>query len=93
MLLTRQQIKAQKRNAKRLGELLKDARKELEQSLAVIECSAVGNGSWGMKDVSYSKDAYSIIGQLLALADGWERFNHFEIEEKLSELENEFYQN
>jgi hypothetical protein len=93
MLLTRQQIKAQKRNAKRLGELLKDARKELEQSLALIECSATGNGSWGMADVSHSKDAYSVIGQLLTLADKWEQFNHFEIEEKLSQIEHEFYQN
>jgi hypothetical protein len=93
MLLTRQQVKAQKRNAKRLGELLKDVRKELEQSLAVVECSAVGHGSWERADISYSQDAHSVIGEILAIADKWNQLNHFEIEEKLSEIEKKFYQN
>ena len=92
MLLTRQQAKAQKRNAKRLGELLKDVRKELDQSLAIIEETALGHGSWGMADISCSQETYSVIGQILALADKWEQCNHFEIDEKLSQLEKEFYQ-
>ncbi|MBD0363655.1 MAG: hypothetical protein ICV55_12935 [Coleofasciculus sp. C3-bin4] len=91
MLLTRQQIKAQKRNAQRLGQLLQDARKELEQSLAVIEHTAIAQGSWGTADVSYSQDAYSVIGQILAIAEEWNHFNHFEIEEKLSQIEEKFY--
>jgi hypothetical protein len=91
MLLTRQQAKAQKRNARRLGQLLKDIRTELEQSLATIEYSAIEDGSWGRVELSYSQDAYSLIGQILALADNWEQCNHFEIDEKLSEIEGQFY--
>ncbi|MBD1808336.1 MAG: hypothetical protein KME25_00335 [Symplocastrum torsivum CPER-KK1] len=92
MLLTRQQAKAQKRNAKRLGQLLQDARKELEQSLGVIECTAIDQGTWGRTDVSYSQEAHSVIGQILAIANSWHQFNHFEIDEKLSQLEKQFYQ-
>lgn len=92
MLLTRQQAKAQKRNAKRLGELLKDVRRELDQSLAIIEETALGHGSWGTRDISCSQETYSVIGQILALADKWDKSNHFDIDEQLSELENEFYQ-
>jgi hypothetical protein len=92
MLLTRQQIKAKKRNAQRLGQLLKDARKELEQSLAIIEHTAITQGAWGMSDVSYSQNTHSVIRQILAIAQEWNQFNHFEIEEKLSQLEQEFYQ-
>lgn len=92
MLLTRQQAKAQKRNAKRLGQLLKDARAELEQSLVVLEDSAIEDGSWVMKELSYSQNVYSVLGQILAIADKWEQCNHFEIDEKLSQLEQNFYQ-
>jgi hypothetical protein len=91
MLLTRQQAKAQKRNAKRLGQLLKDARTELEQSLAVLEDTAIEDGDWGMLELSCSQDAYSLIGQILAIADKWEQSNHFEIDEKLSQIEQKFY--
>ena len=91
MLLTRQQVKAKKRNAQRLGQLLKDARKELEQSLVLIEHTAIAQGCWGMADISCSQDAHSIIGQILTLANQWNQFNHFEIDEKLSELEEKFY--
>ncbi len=92
MLLTRQQIKANKRNAQRLGQLLQDARRELEESLVVIEHTAIAQGSWGMEDISCSQDVYSVIGQILAIADKWNQFNHFEIEEKLSQIEEKFYQ-
>ncbi|GAB4191549.1 MAG: hypothetical protein Fur006_34830 [Coleofasciculaceae cyanobacterium] len=92
MLLTRQQAKAQKRNAKRLGQLLKDARMELEQSLATLEDTAIGDGSWGMTVLSCSQDTYSLLGQILAIADKWEQCNHFEIDEKLSQIEQQFYQ-
>lgn len=91
MLLTRQQIKAQKRNAQRLGQLLQDARKELEQSLTVIENTALEQGYWGMTDISCSQDVHSLIGQILAIADNWNKFNHFEIEEKLTKIEQNFY--
>ncbi len=91
MLLTRQQAKAQKRNAKRLGQLLKDARTELEQSLAVLEDTAIEEGDWGMGTLSCSQNAYSLIGQILAIADKWEQCNHFEIDEKLSQIERKFY--
>ncbi len=93
MLLTRQQAKAQKRNAKRLGQLLQDARRELEQSLLVLEGSALEDGSWVTADLSGSQNAYSVVGQLLAIADKWEQCNHFEIDEKLSEIEQTFYAN
>ena len=92
MLLTRQQAKAQKRNAKRLGQLLKDARTELEQSLAVLEDTAIEDGGWGMLELSCSQDAYSLMGQILAIADKWEQCNHFEIDEKLSQIESKVYQ-
>lgn len=92
MLLTRQQVKAQKRNAKRLGQLLQDARKELDQSLTVVEHTAIAQGSWGVPDISYSQEAHSVIGQILAIAEEWNHLNHFEIEEKLSQLEQKFYQ-
>lgn len=92
MLLTRQQIKASKRNAQRLGQLLKDASKELEQSLAVIEHTAIAQGSWGVSDISYSQNTHSVIGQILTIADQWHHFNHFEIDEKLSQIEETFYQ-
>ncbi len=91
MLLTRQQIKAKKRNAQRLAQLLKDARRELEQSLTVIEDTAIEQGLLGMADISCSQDAHSVIGQILAIADKWYQCNHFEIEEKLSQIEKEFY--
>ncbi len=92
MLLTRQQVKAQKRNAKRLGQLLQDARKELDQSLTVVEHTAIAQGSWGVSDISYSQEAHSVIGKILAIAEEWNHLNHFEIEEKLSQLEQKFYQ-
>lgn len=92
MLLTRQQIKASKRNAQRLGQLLQDARKELEESLTVIEHTAIAQGSLGMDDISCSQEVYSVIGQILAIADQWNQFNHFEIEEKLSQIEEKLYQ-
>ena len=91
MLLTRQQAKAQKRNAKRLGQLLKDARTELEQSLVTLEDSAMETGSWGTVEISYSQDAYSLIGQILAIADKWHQCNHFEIDEQLSQIEKKVY--
>lgn len=91
MLLTRQQAKAQKRNAKRLGQLLKDARRELEQSLLVLEDTAIEDGDWGMAALSGSQNTYSLVGQILAIADKWEQCNHFEIDEKLSQLEQRFY--
>jgi len=91
MLLNRQQIKAKKRNAQRLGQLLKDARRDLEQSLAVIEDTAIDQGSWGIGDLSCSQDVHSVIGQILAIADEWQQLNHFEIEEKLSQIEENFY--
>lgn len=92
MLLTRQQVKANKRNAQRLGQLLKDASKELEQSLGIIEHTAIAQGSWGSSDISYSQDAHSMIGDILALANRWEQYNHFEIDEKLSKIEDKLYQ-
>lgn len=92
MLVTRQQAKAQKRNAKRLGQLLKDIRSELEQSLATIEDSAIEDGAWARVELSYSQDAYSLIGQILSIADKWEQCNHFEIDERLSQIEGQFYQ-
>jgi hypothetical protein len=92
MLLTRQQAKAQKRNAKRLGQLLRDARKELEQSLLVFEESAIEDGGWGNLEISCSQDAYSLIGQILEVAQLWEGCNHFEIEDKLSQIEDKIYQ-
>lgn len=91
MLLTRQQAKAQRRNAKRLGQLLKEARTELEQSLAALEDTAIENGSWGTTEMSYSQDAHSLIGQILAIANQWEQCNHFEIDEQLSQIEAKFY--
>lgn len=92
MLLTRQQVKASKRNAQRLGQLLQDARKELEQSLAIIEHTAIAQGSWGTSEIGYSQNAHSIIGDILAIANRWDQFNHFEIDEKLSEIEDKLYQ-
>lgn len=92
MLLTRQQIKASKRNAQRLGQLLQDARKELEQSLGIIEHTAIAQGSWGDKDISYSQNAHTVIGEILAIANRWEQYNHFEIDQKLSQIEANFYQ-
>ncbi len=92
MLLTRQQAKAQKRNAKRLGQLLKDARRELEENLTLIEDTAIEDGSWGMTTLSCSQNTYSLMGQILELADKWEQCNHFEIDEKLSQIESKFYQ-
>ncbi|MCA1993342.1 MAG: hypothetical protein LDL41_15075 [Coleofasciculus sp. S288] len=91
MLLTRQQAKAQKRNAKRLGQLLKDARRELEQNLAVLEDTALEDGSVGPIALSCSQNAYCLIGQILTIADQWEQFNHFEIEEQLSHIEKKVY--
>ena len=91
MLLTRQQIKAKKRNAQRLAQLLKDARRELEENLAVIEDTAIEQGSWRIADISGSQDAHSVIGQILAIADKWHQFNHFEIEQQLSQIEQKFY--
>lgn len=93
MLLTRQQAKAQKRNAKRLGQLLKDARLGLEQSLTVLEDTAIEDGAWEGGEISSSQDAYTIIGQILAIANQWNQFNHFEIEEQLSEIERKVYAN
>ena len=92
MLLTRQQVKASKRNAQRLGQLLQDARKELEQSLSIIEHTAIAQGSWGTSEIGYSQNAHSIIGDILAIANHWDQFNHFEIDEKLSEIEDKLYQ-
>ncbi|MBE9126600.1 hypothetical protein IQ257_15685 [Coleofasciculus sp. LEGE 07092] len=93
MLLTRQQIKAKKRNAKRLGQLLKDARRELEQTVAALEDTALVDGSLEMADISGSQNINSLIGQILAIANEWSRLNHFEIEEKLDQIEGKFYQN
>ncbi len=93
MLLTRQQAKANKRNAQRLGQLLQDARKELEQSLGIIEHTAIAQGSLGSSDISYSQNAHSVIGEILTIAHRWDQFNHFEIDEKLSEIEDKLYQN
>ena len=92
MLLTRQQAKAQKRNAKRLGQLLREARRELEENLNLLEDTAIEDGGWGMAQLSCSQDAYSLMGQILAIADKWEQCNHFEIDEKLSQIEQQFYQ-
>lgn len=91
MLLTRQQLKAKKRNAKRLGQLLKDARIELDQNIATLEEIALDHGSWEMADILGSQTTNSLIGQILAIADEWEQLNHFEIEEKLSRIEDKFY--
>lgn len=93
MLLTRQQIKAKKRNAKRLGQLLKDVSLELQQNLVVIEDSCVECGDWEGIHLSSSQNAHSVIGQILTIADDWERLNHFQIEEKLSQIEAHFYPN
>ncbi len=87
MLLTRQQAKAQKRNAKWLGQLLQDARKELEFSSSTLEETALEQGSWEKAELSRTQDAYQVLGQLLALADQWHQLNRFEIEEKLSQIE------
>jgi len=92
MLLTRQQVKASKRNAQRLGQLLQDARKELEKNLAIIEHTAIAQGSWGNSDISYSQNAHTVIGEILAIANRWEQYNHFEIDEKLSQIEDKLYQ-
>ena len=92
MLLTRQQIKAKKRNAKRLGQLLQDARHELVQSIAMLEDTTIDEGIWQLPDISTSHKAHSAIGQILAIANQWNELNHFEIEEKLSLIENTFYQ-
>jgi RNA polymerase-interacting CarD/CdnL/TRCF family regulator len=92
MLLTRQQIKAKKRNAKRLGQLLQDARQELVKSIAMLEDTTIEEGIWQLPDVSGSHKAHSAIGQILAIANQWNDLNHFEIEEKLSLIENTFYQ-
>lgn len=91
MLHTRQQIKAKKRNAKRLGQLLKSARIELEQSIATLENTAIDQGSWEITDISSSQNVHSLIGQILAIADTWHQLNHFEIEEKLSQIEDKVY--
>ncbi|HBB32982.1 MAG TPA: hypothetical protein DDZ80_32750 [Cyanobacteria bacterium UBA8803] len=93
MLLTRQQIKAKKRNAKRLGQLLKEARIELEHSIALLEDTALDQGDWEMAELSSSQNAHSVIGEILAIADEWHQLNHFQIEEKLSLIEGKFYQN
>lgn len=92
MLLTRQQAKAQKRNAKRLGQLLREARRELEERLVLLEDTAIEDGNWEIAELSCSQDAYSTIGNILAIADKWEQCNHFEIDEKLSQIERTFYQ-
>ena len=91
MLLTRQQAKAQKRNAKRLGQLLRDARRDLEENLNLLEDTAIEDGAWGIAQLSCSQDAYSLMGQILAIADNWEQCNHFEIDDKLSDIERKFY--
>lgn len=93
MLPTRQQIKAKKRNAKRLGQLLQDARQELIQNITLLEYTTIEEGIWQMPDVSNSHKAHSAIGQILAIANQWDELNHFEIEEKLSLIESTFYQN
>ncbi|HEY9599943.1 MAG TPA: hypothetical protein V6D33_19960 [Cyanophyceae cyanobacterium] len=93
MVLTRQQAKAQKRNAKRLGQLLKDVRMELEQNLTTLEETAIEQSHWEITNISCSKDMHCVMGQLLLLADKWHQFNHFEIDEKLSQLEEKFYAN
>ncbi|NEO30536.1 MAG: hypothetical protein F6K36_08895 [Symploca sp. SIO3C6] len=93
MLLTRQQIKAKKRNAKRLGQLLKDVSMELQENLVVIEDSCVEHGDWEEIHLSSSQNAHSVIGQILTVAGDWERLNHFQIEEKLSQIEAHFYPN
>lgn len=92
MLLTRQQVKANKRNAQRLGQLLQDVRKELEQNLLVIEHTAIAQGSLCDSDISYSQNAHTVIGEILAIANRWEHYNHFEIDQKLSKIEANFYQ-
>ena len=92
MLLTRQQVKANKRNAQRLGQLLQDVRKELEQNLVVVEHTAIAQGSWGSSDISHSQNAHTVIGEILAIANRWEQYNHFEIDQKLSKIEASFYQ-
>lgn len=91
MLLTRQQAKAKKRNAQRLGQLLKDARIEFDHNLGVFEDNCLEEGSWGIADLSCVQEAHLVIGQILAIAKEWEELNHFQIEERLSEIEEEFY--
>jgi len=93
MLLTRQQVKAKKRHARRLGQLLRDARIELDHNLGVFEDNCIEDGSWGVADIACSQDAHLLIGQILTIAAAWEELNHFEIEEKLSEIEEQFYPN
>ena len=93
MLLTRQQVKAKKRNAKRLGQLLRDASTELQQNLGVFEDSYLEHGSWERGQLSGSHNAHSLIGQILAIADQWDQLNHFQIEERLSQIEENFYLN
>ncbi|MEO8892978.1 MAG: hypothetical protein ABI417_15930 [Coleofasciculaceae cyanobacterium] len=92
MLLTRQQVKASKRNAQRLGQLLQDARKELEKSLGIIEHTAIAQGALGSSDISCSQNVHSVIGDILTIANCWDQYNHFEIEEKLTEIEDKLYQ-
>ena len=91
MLLTRQQIKAKKRHAKRLGQLLKEVRVELQHNIGMLEDSCIERGSWESREISGSHDTYSVIGDILAIANEWERLNHFEIEERLSQVEEKFY--
>ena len=91
MLLTRQEVKAQKRNAKRLGQILLDARRELDDRLADLEETAIYHGAWEMATLSDSQEVYAVIGELLTIAEKLPDCNHFEIEEKLSQLEDQFY--
>ena len=91
MLLTRQQIKAKKRHAKRLGQLLKEVRIELQQNIGTLESSCIEHGSWEGTEISGSHETYSVIGDILAIANEWDRLNHFEIDEKLSQVEAKFY--
>ena len=93
MLLTRQQAKAQKRNAKRLGQLLLDARRELDYRLADLEETAISDGAWEMVTLSDSQEVYAVIGELLTIAEELTQCNHFEIEDKLSLVEDKFYSN
>ncbi|MEQ8537551.1 MAG: hypothetical protein RIB93_08825 [Coleofasciculus sp. D1-CHI-01] len=93
MLLTRQQLKAKKRNAKRLSQLLQDARRELEHNIIMLEDTVLDQGIWQMSDILPSQNTHSVIGEILAIADAWEQLNHFEIEEKLDNIEGKFYQN
>ncbi|MBO1348260.1 MAG: hypothetical protein EBE86_013110 [Hormoscilla sp. GUM202] len=91
MLLTRQQAKAQKRNAKRLGQILLDARIELDHRLAYLEETAIYHGDWELATLSDSQEVYAVIGELLTIAEKLSESNHFEIEDKLSQVEDKFY--